>query len=75
MSGLDEATEKMRADGAADVAIETFRHYYERLAAGEGGTLRESEIEPVDDVPDAERAAGSRARRGRGARPHRRRSG
>src|SRR3954470_17773092 len=45
----------MRADGASDVAVHTFSHYYERLAAGEQGTLAESEIEPVEDVPDAER--------------------
>ena len=54
MSGLEEATAKMRADGAPDVAVETFAHYYERLAAGELGTLPESEIEPVDSVPDAD---------------------
>ncbi|MEA2450013.1 MAG: UTP--glucose-phosphate uridylyltransferase, partial [Thermoleophilaceae bacterium] len=45
---------KMRADGAPQVAIDTFAHYYERLAAGEQGTLGEDEIEPVDDVPDAD---------------------
>src|SRR4051812_2285840 len=45
----------MRADGASDVAVDTFAHYYERLAAGEQGTLPESEIEPAEDVPDAER--------------------
>src|SRR3954454_19217890 len=52
--GLEEATEKMRADGAPQVAIDTFAHYYERLAAGEQGTLAEDEIEPVDEVPDAD---------------------
>ncbi|MEA2448080.1 MAG: UTP--glucose-phosphate uridylyltransferase, partial [Thermoleophilaceae bacterium] len=51
--GLTEAIEKMRADGAPQVAIDTFAHYYERLAAGEQGTLGEDEIEPVDEVPDA----------------------
>jgi UTP--glucose-1-phosphate uridylyltransferase len=54
MSGLDKATEKMRADGAPDVAVDTFAHYYERLASGETGTLAEDEIEPVDEVADAE---------------------
>src|SRR4051795_5861827 len=52
--GLEEAIEKMRADGASQVAIDTFAHYYERLAAGEQGTLAEDEIEPVDEVPDAD---------------------
>jgi UTP--glucose-1-phosphate uridylyltransferase len=52
--GLQKAIEKMRADDAAQVAIDTFAHYYERLAAGEQGTLAESDIEPVDEVPDAD---------------------
>ena len=53
-NGLRAAIEKMRADGAADIAVDTFAHYYEQLAAGETGTLPESEIEPVDSVPDAD---------------------
>src|SRR4051812_6422935 len=44
----------MRADGAPEVAIDTFAHYYDQLASGEKGTLPESEIEPVDEVPDAD---------------------
>src|SRR6185437_11695554 len=52
--GLTAAMDKMRADGASDVAIETFRHYYERLASGETGTIGEDEIEPVGDLPTAE---------------------
>jgi UTP--glucose-1-phosphate uridylyltransferase len=51
VTGLDAALEKMRADGAQPVAVDTFRHYYERLREGEAGVLREDEIEPVDDVP------------------------
>src|SRR3954471_16358429 len=51
--GLTAALEKMRADGAPEVAIENFRHYYERLAAGETGTLPEDEIEPVEELPSA----------------------
>jgi UTP--glucose-1-phosphate uridylyltransferase len=57
MSGRDEAIEKMRSDGAADVAVDTFAHYYDRLAAGEQGTLPESELEPVEEVPDADELA------------------
>src|SRR5689334_9981950 len=52
--GLTAALDKMRADGASDVAIETFRHYYERLASGETGTIGGDEIEPVGDLPAAE---------------------
>jgi UTP--glucose-1-phosphate uridylyltransferase len=51
---LRTALEKMRADDVADVAVKTFAHYYELLRAGETGTLPESEIEPVDALPDAD---------------------
>ena len=51
---LDAALEKMRGDGVADVAVKTFAHYYGQLQAGESGTLPESEIEPVDALPDAD---------------------
>src|SRR4051794_34493912 len=44
----------MRREGLPDVAIDNFRHYYERLESGESGTIPESEIEPLDGVPDAE---------------------
>ena len=54
MSGLEDALEKMRADGAQPVAVDTFAHYYERLREGEAGMLREDEIEPVDEVPELE---------------------
>jgi len=51
---LHTALEKMRADDVADVAQRTFAHYYELLRAGETGTLAESEIEPVQELPDAD---------------------
>jgi UTP--glucose-1-phosphate uridylyltransferase len=51
VSGLEAALEKMRTDGAQPVAVDTFRHYYERLREGDAGVLREDEIEPVDEVP------------------------
>lgn len=51
--GLEQALEKMRADGASDVAVETFRHYYERLASGETGTIAEDELEPAEGLPKA----------------------
>src|SRR4051794_26967963 len=52
--GLTQSVEKMRAEGVADLAIRNFEHYYRLLSGGEKGMLPESEIEPVDDVPDAE---------------------
>ncbi len=43
----------MRAAGLPDVAVETFAHYYRQLEAGETGLIAESDIDPVDTVPDA----------------------
>src|SRR5215211_2442587 len=52
--GLQAAEEKMRRDGVPDAAIATFRHYYEQLVAGESGMLPDSELEPIEDIPEAE---------------------
>jgi len=62
--GLQAAIDKMRAAGAPDVAVDTFAHYYRLLEAGETGVIPESEIEPVEDVPDMDDlpAAGDDAR-------------
>jgi UTP--glucose-1-phosphate uridylyltransferase len=54
VDGLQSAIEKMRAEGLGDAAVESFARQYERLRAGETGTLAESEIDPVDELPDAE---------------------
>jgi UTP--glucose-1-phosphate uridylyltransferase len=51
MSGLEDGVEKLRAEGAGDAAIASFRHYYELLESGDEGLLAEADIEPVDDVP------------------------
>ena len=52
--GLAASVEKMEREGVPRAAIETFRHYYDQLAAGESGLIPESDIDPVDDVQDAE---------------------
>jgi UTP--glucose-1-phosphate uridylyltransferase len=54
VDGLSASVEKMRAEGVADAAIETFRHYYERLRSGDPGTITEADIEPIESLPDAE---------------------
>src|SRR4051812_8024770 len=54
MDGLTASVEKMRGEGLPDAAVETFRHYYERLREGDTGVLPEAELEPVEDLPDAE---------------------
>ena len=51
---LQASLRKMRDDGVAEAGVATFAHYFERLRAGEAGVLAESEIEPVDDLPDAD---------------------
>src|SRR4051794_41819604 len=52
--GLQAAEEKMRAEGVPDAAIATFRHYYEQLVAGESGMLPDADLEPIEDIPEAE---------------------
>ncbi len=52
--GLRASVEKMRDAGLPEIAIDNFRHYYDRLSAGESGMLPESEIEPVGDLVDAD---------------------
>jgi len=61
--GLEQSVAKMRAEGIPEVAVDTFVHYYRQLAEGDGGTIAESDIEPVgdvasfDDLPDDDGAA------------------
>src|SRR3954471_11372593 len=54
MNGSSASVEKMRSEGVAEAAVETFRRYYEQLREGDVGTLPESGLEPGEDVPDAE---------------------
>jgi UTP--glucose-1-phosphate uridylyltransferase len=55
MDALQRALEKMRREGLGEVALRTFEHHYRKLADGHQGTLPEADIEPVADLPDAER--------------------
>jgi UTP--glucose-1-phosphate uridylyltransferase len=48
------AVDKMREEGLPELASQTFAHYEQQLSDGEQGVIRESEIEPLTDVPDAE---------------------
>ena len=50
-TALNECLDKMRREGLADAAVETFRHYFEQLESGETGMLPESDLEPVDELP------------------------
>lgn len=51
------AVAKLRGAGAAEPALRAFSRAVERLAAGESGLLAEAELEPVDELPDAEHLA------------------
>ena len=51
---MSAATDKMRAEGLPQIAVDTFAHYEGRLRAGEEGTLPEAELEPLEDLPSAE---------------------
>jgi UTP--glucose-1-phosphate uridylyltransferase len=50
---LSAALDKMRAEGLPSLAVETFSHYESLLNEGDQGVIRESEIEPLSDLPDA----------------------
>jgi len=54
IDGLQESIEKLRDAGVGEAAIASFADAYERLRSGETGTLPEDEIEPVQDVADAD---------------------
>jgi UTP--glucose-1-phosphate uridylyltransferase len=49
---VSAAVSKMRDEGLSDAAIETFAHYERLLREGDQGTLPESELEPLSDLPD-----------------------
>ena len=49
--GLRLAQDKMRAAGAAEVAVTVFSHYYRLLESGQRGTIAEADLEPVRDLP------------------------
>jgi UTP--glucose-1-phosphate uridylyltransferase len=51
---VSAATDKMRAEGLPEIAIDTFAHYEQRLHEGEQGILPEAELEPLSDLPSSE---------------------
>ena len=56
-SGFQQFHEKMASENISDIAIENFKHYYQKLCKGETGLIFEKEIEPVDSLPDIESLA------------------
>jgi len=63
MSGADRtdhstaraaARDRLREDGSGDAAVAAFLDAFDRLAAGDTGTIGEPEITGVSDLPDAD---------------------
>ena len=54
MPPVSAATDKMQAEGLPGIAIDTFAHYEELLRQGDQGTLPESELEPLTEVPSVQ---------------------
>jgi UTP--glucose-1-phosphate uridylyltransferase len=50
---VSAATDKMRAEGLPEGAVETFAYYERLLREGDAGTLPESSLEPLEELPDA----------------------
>ncbi|WP_369372804.1 UTP--glucose-1-phosphate uridylyltransferase [Promicromonospora sp. Populi] len=50
-TGLEQARTKMTEAGVAPAAIETFTRFYHLLESGETGLIRESDIDPLVDIP------------------------
>ena len=53
-TGFQPFAARMQSDGLPDIAIKTFEHYYNQLVAGQTGFISESEIVPVETLPDSE---------------------
>jgi UTP--glucose-1-phosphate uridylyltransferase len=53
-TGLQQARDKMAAEGVDPVAIEVFTHYYRLVESGETGMVPESSIDPLDMTSLAE---------------------
>ena len=56
---------RMRAEGLPELFIRTFEYYYTQLVAGETGVIPEEDIEPVKDLPDAEKLSAQHAEIGK----------
>ena len=43
---------RMQIEGLPDIVIRTFEHYYKQLAEGQTGLIPETDIRPVESLPD-----------------------
>ncbi|WP_020015276.1 UTP--glucose-1-phosphate uridylyltransferase [Promicromonospora sukumoe] len=51
-TGLEQARTKMTQAGVAPAAIDTFTRFYHLLESGETGLIRETDIDPLVDIPN-----------------------
>ena len=52
---LEEIVAKMEVEQLPELAIRSFVFYYQKLIEGETGLIRDSDIRPVDTLPDLEK--------------------
>lgn len=50
----EAARDRLLEDGSREAAVAAFLDAFDRLAAGDTGTIAEAAIEPVSDLPDAD---------------------
>ncbi|WP_084800235.1 UTP--glucose-1-phosphate uridylyltransferase, partial [Promicromonospora kroppenstedtii] len=51
-TGLEQARTKMTQAGVVPAAIDTFTRFYHLLESGETGLIRETDIDPLVDIPN-----------------------
>lgn len=59
--------ERMKAEDLPDIAIDTFEYYYTQLIEGQTGLIPESDITPVESLPDVETFPSELANTGKAA--------
>lgn len=66
-AGFAPFLERMRGEGLPEPFVKSFAWYYEQLVRGETGLIPETDISPVESLPDLERLDASYAAVGRRA--------
>ena len=61
---IAEIAALMRSEGLSEITIAAFSRQVQRVAAGETGTIGEAQIEPIAELPDADRLTEQHRQRG-----------
>lgn len=59
--------QRMQAEGLPDIVIKLFNYYYTQLVEGQTGLIPESQLVPVDSLPNAETFSSALVEHGRAA--------